>query len=145
MELEILAKVFASQVFKDLIDNIPSNVVLFGLASFIFIKYFLKWNTNRLQNKSSEIKKINSILENTNNLIEKVSKIEKLQKKVDSLNSVVSFKTSEVEKLKFEVTQLQYNKNKEIQELELQVKQLENELSNYRTLNSNVKLLVFIL
>lgn len=84
MELEILAKVFASQVFKDLIDNIPSNIILLGLAGFIFVKYFIKWNNNRLQNKSSEIKKINSILENTNNLIEKVDKIEKVQEKTNA-------------------------------------------------------------
>lgn len=63
MELEILAKVFASQVFKDLIDNIPSNVVLLGLAGFIFIKYFIKWNTNRLGKLAKKEERSNEILE----------------------------------------------------------------------------------
>lgn len=84
MELEILAKVFASQVFKDLIDNIPSNVVLFGLASFIFIKYFIKWNTNRLSKLAEKEERSKAILQNTNSLIEKVDKIEKVQEKTNA-------------------------------------------------------------
>lgn len=67
-------------------------------------------------------------------------KIEKLQKKVDSLLSVVSFKTAEVDQLKYEIGQLEYMKNKEIHELENQIKQLESELSNYRLTNSTTKL-----
>lgn len=84
MELEILAKVFASQVFKDLIDNIPSNVVLIGLAGFIFIKYFLKWNTNRLSKLVEKEERSKAILQNTNSLIEKVDKIEKVQEKTNA-------------------------------------------------------------
>lgn len=84
MELEILAKVFASQVFKDLIDNIPSNVVLLGLASFIFVKYFIKWNNNRLSKLTEKEERSKAILQNTNSLIEKVDKIEKVQEKTNA-------------------------------------------------------------
>ena len=67
-------------------------------------------------------------------------RLEKLQKKVDSLLQVVNDKTLEVEHVKFEISQVQYDKNKIIQELDLKIKQLENELVNYRASNSEIKL-----
>lgn len=84
MELEILAKVFASQVFKDLINNIPSNIILLGLAGFIFVKYFIKWNNNRLGKLAEKEERSKAILQNTNSLIEKVDKIEKVQEKTNA-------------------------------------------------------------
>ena len=123
MELEILAKVFASQVFKDLLDNIPSNVILIGLAGFIFIKYFLKWNNCRLSKLAEKEERSKAILEEikltreevklTNKTTQEISiKVDKLEieHQQDKIEVAKQFKEviKESDK-KFELINLQVN------------------------------------